>query len=137
MESQKLEFLQDHRFIISSVTNCFPSKLKETELRAWSSFVKIVNNFLGNHRADNYSDLVDTMFKSYEKMGCRMSLKMHFLYFHLDFFRANLGAVSDEHGKHFHHCYGKQISRELHMMGDYCWFLHKESSFLQVTKEET
>lgn len=31
-----------------------------------------------------------------------MSLKMHFLDSHLDFFSENSGAVSDEHGKRFH-----------------------------------
>ncbi|GFN98208.1 Pol polyprotein [Plakobranchus ocellatus] len=31
-----------------------------------------------------------------------MSLKIHFLHNHLDFFPANLGAVSDEHGERFH-----------------------------------
>ena len=31
-----------------------------------------------------------------------MSLKMHFLYSHLEFFPENLGAISDEQGKKFH-----------------------------------
>jgi hypothetical protein len=31
-----------------------------------------------------------------------MSLKVHFLGSHLDFFPENLGAVSDEHGERFH-----------------------------------
>ncbi|UYV84383.1 hypothetical protein LAZ67_X001983 [Cordylochernes scorpioides] len=31
-----------------------------------------------------------------------MSLKIHFLHSHLDFFPNNLGAVSDEHGERFH-----------------------------------
>ena len=35
-------------------------------------------------------------------MGCNMSLKLHFLHFHLDLFPKNLGAVSDEHGERFH-----------------------------------
>ena len=35
-------------------------------------------------------------------MGCRMSLKIHFLHSHLDFFSPNLGDVSDEHGERFH-----------------------------------
>ena len=40
--------------------------------------------------------------KSYQDMGCNMSLKIHFLDSHLDFFPDNLGAVIDEHGEHFH-----------------------------------
>jgi hypothetical protein len=35
-------------------------------------------------------------------MGCNMSLKIHFLESHLDFFPENLGEVSDEHGERFH-----------------------------------
>ena len=31
-----------------------------------------------------------------------MSLKLHFLNSHLDFFRDNLGNVSEEHGERFH-----------------------------------
>ena len=31
-----------------------------------------------------------------------MSLKIHFLESHLDFFPENLGEVSDEHGERFH-----------------------------------
>jgi hypothetical protein len=39
---------------------------------------------------------------SVEQLGCNMSLKMHFLFSHLDFFPLNCGAVSDEHGNRFH-----------------------------------
>lgn len=34
--------------------------------------------------------------------GLNMSLKIHFLHSHLDFFPENLGDVSDEHGERFH-----------------------------------
>ena len=35
-------------------------------------------------------------------MGCRMSMKVHMLDAHLDEFKENLGAYSEEHGKRFH-----------------------------------
>jgi hypothetical protein len=35
-------------------------------------------------------------------MGCRMSLKLHFLHSHLDFFHQNLDAARDEQGERFH-----------------------------------
>ena len=35
-------------------------------------------------------------------MGCRMSVKLHFLRSHLDFFQENLGDFSEEHGERFH-----------------------------------
>ncbi|UYV78677.1 hypothetical protein LAZ67_16002346 [Cordylochernes scorpioides] len=40
--------------------------------------------------------------KGAKALGCNMSLKIHFLHSHLDFFPDNLGAVSDEHGERFH-----------------------------------
>ena len=83
------------------------------------------------------------MLKSYERMGCRMSLKMHFLHSHLDFFPANLGAVSDEHGERFHQQISIMENRyqgnfNPNMMGDYCWFLQTEtsSSFKQQKKRK-
>ena len=72
-----------------------------------------------------------------------MSLKMHFLHSHLDFFPANLGAVSDEHGKCFHQQTSIMENRyncnfNPNMMEDYCWFLQTEtsSSFKQQKKRK-
>jgi len=61
-------------------------------------------------------------------MGCNMSLKIHFLESHLDFFPENLSEVSDEHSGRFHQdimamekkYQGKWTSR---MLADYCWTL--------------
>ena len=35
-------------------------------------------------------------------MGCKMSLKVHILDVHLDEFKKNMGACSEEQGKRFH-----------------------------------
>lgn len=35
-------------------------------------------------------------------MKINMSPKIHYLHQHLDFFRENLGKISDEHGERFH-----------------------------------
>jgi len=45
---------------------------------------------------------VEDLLNAYQSMGCNMSLKIHFSYFHFDFFLQNLGAVSDKHGEGFH-----------------------------------
>ena len=61
-----------------------------------------------------------------------MSLKIHFLHSHLDFFPENLGDESDEHGERFHQQM-KTMERRYQgfwneaMMGDYCWFLSRET----------
>ena len=77
-------------------------QMSDLERNAWQVFTMIVEGFLGNHRRDDYAMVVTNLIQSYEKLGCRMSLKLHFLHSHLDFFRDNLGNVSKEHGKRFH-----------------------------------
>ena len=61
-----------------------------------------MKNFLGNKKADNYEVLVSSMLVAFRNLGCNMSIKVHFLYNHLDKFPPNLGAVSDEQGERFH-----------------------------------
>jgi len=60
-----------------------------------------------------------------------MSLKIHFLDSHLDFFPDNLGAVSDEHGERFHQDIsalekGYQGQRSARMLSDYCWMMKRD-----------
>ena len=52
------------------------------EQRAWHTLQEVVKGFLGYRRADNYKDL-----SSYQKLGCNMSMKIHFLSSHLNFFQ--------------------------------------------------
>ncbi|ESN97698.1 hypothetical protein HELRODRAFT_177753 [Helobdella robusta] len=110
----------------------FKLQLEPVELLAWEAFVALVQNFLGNHRSEDYVNLVENFIMAYQNMGCRMSLKIHFLHSHLSFFPANLGAVSDEQGERFHqeisvmeHRYQGRF--DSNMMGDFCWFLQRES----------
>ena len=92
----------------------------------------VVQNFLGNKRADNYRELVENMLENFQIAGARMSLKMHFLHSHLDFFPPNNGEVSDEHGERFHQdisCMEQRYQGRFNpnMMGDYCWFLQRDT----------
>ncbi|XP_061412427.1 uncharacterized protein LOC133345546 isoform X2 [Lethenteron reissneri] len=75
--------------------NKFPKKLTSKEKVAWDSFVAVVRGFLGNHKVENYVELVETPVKNYSKMGCWMSLKVHILDAHLDKFKENMGAYSE------------------------------------------
>ena len=68
----------------------FDEDLNETERNAWLSFKRICKDFLGNHKAVNYQDVVQDLLTSYKAMGCNMSLKIHFLDSHLNFFPENL-----------------------------------------------
>ena len=113
------------------VDDCFQEWLNTLELAAWKGFKLVVNNFLENYRHNEYADMVDNMLKAYENLGSRVSLKMHFMHSHLNFFPPNLGAVSDEQRERFHQdifvmesCY--QDRSDANMMGDFCWFLLRD-----------
>ncbi|UYV60523.1 hypothetical protein LAZ67_1001409 [Cordylochernes scorpioides] len=80
----------------------FQNSLNEVEAAARNSFRNVCKNFLGSVKVENYRDIVNDLLLSYKALGCNMSLKIHFLHSHLDFFPDNLGAVSDEHGERFH-----------------------------------
>ena len=99
-------------------------QISDLERNVWQAFRMIVEGFLGNHPRDDYAIMVLNLIESYEKLGCRMSLKLHFLHSHLDFFRDNLGNVIEEHGERFH--YDIQVMEKRYqgrwnkaMMGDY------------------
>ena len=68
----------------------FLTKMKPDELDAWNSFADVVFNFLGNRKAENYENLIEKLLISYRKLGCNMSVKVHFLHSHLHYFPANL-----------------------------------------------
>ena len=72
------------------------------ELSARTSFVDMVKNILGNHRAENYKEFVEQPLKSLQEISANMCIKIWFLLSHLDKFRDNCGDVSDEEGYRFH-----------------------------------
>jgi hypothetical protein len=116
----------------------FEEKFNHIELSAWRSFKNVTHHFLGNKKVENYEEIIKELITHYCKMGCRMSLKIHFLHSHLKFFPQNFGAVSDEQGKRFHQdilTMKKPYQRRWDpaTMGDYCWFVIRENKTL--TKE--
>ena len=109
----------------------FDNSLAGDEKKAWESFKLVVSNFLGNHRSDNYKELIENLLESYQTLGCNMSLKIHFLHSHLDFFPPNCGEVSDEHGERFHQEMAEMEKRyqgrwSTSMLADYCWTAIRE-----------
>jgi len=64
----------------------FESVVSDKEKAAWQSCEKFSNAFLGNFKAANFGELVQDLMASYEQLGCNMSLKMHFLFSHLNIF---------------------------------------------------
>ncbi|UYV77433.1 hypothetical protein LAZ67_15001016 [Cordylochernes scorpioides] len=102
----------------------FQNSLNEVEAAAWNSFRNVCKNFLGS------------------ALGCNMSLKIHFLHSHLDFFPDNLGAVSDEHGERFHQDISSMEKRYQGkwspvMLADYCWTLKRDLPQAKYRRKST
>ena len=116
--------------------NQFLTSMDPVEFDAWSSFVLVVKNFLGNDKAENYVELVDSMLESYKQLEAYMSIKVHFLFSHLDKFPENLGSVSDEQGERFHQDIRDMEERyqgrwDNNMMADYCWSIKRDHPNMQ------
>lgn len=109
----------------------FETKMNVKEKVAWVSFKEVVSKFLGNNKDPNFKAIVENMLQNMKELGCSMSLKLHFLHSHLDFFPENLGAVSEEQGERFHQDI-KEMERRYQgrwntsMIADYCWTLLRE-----------
>ena len=56
------------------------------EVDAWQGFNGIVQNFLGNRKAANSVEVIQSMLHAYQRLGANMSIKVHFLHNHLDQF---------------------------------------------------
>ena len=108
----------------------FCDSMNEVDLAAWLSFVEVAKNSLGNYRAENYKEIVNNMLENFKILGINMSIKVHFLYSHLDRFPKNLGDVSNEQGERFHQDIKAMEERyqgrgDIKMMAHYCWNLKR------------
>ena len=112
--------------------NNFINILNLDQRNAWIAFKNLTENFFGNYKSPNYELLVDEMLHSFEKLGCSLTLKLHFLKSHLDRFASNLGQYSEEQGERFHQDLRDIELRydgksQLNMLADYCWSLTRET----------
>ena len=126
---------------IKSMLACkeLENKMLPVEKRAWVAFRHVVHGFLGNNKSDKYKELVENLIVRYAEMKCRMSIKLHYLHSHLDFFRPNLGDVSEEHGERFHQDILAMEKRyqgrwDAAMMGDYIWCLIRDDDKIHKRK---
>lgn len=118
----------------------FEVLLSDLERPAWDAFKSVTKNFLGNNKSEDYEEIVSELLRSYHALGCNMSLKIHFLHSHLNFFPPNLGDVSDEHGERFHQDISTIEKRyqgkwNSEMLADYCWTLISECSSSQYKRK--
>lgn len=112
----------------------FDETLNDNELIAWDNIKAVIEHLLGKHRSVDCAIHVNELMTSFETIGVHMSLKIHFLNSHLDFFLKQLATESDEHGERFHQDImymekryrGKKLD---HMLADFCWWTcHPDSS---------
>ena len=120
----------------------FIKSMNDLEKNAWEAFVSVVKNFLGNRKSSNYKELVKELIRSFQVLGCNMSIKLHFLNSHLQSFPANLGDVSDEQGERFHQDIKVMEDRyqgrwDIHMMADYCWNIQRDCTGTLYSKRST
>ncbi|KAK7792840.1 hypothetical protein R5R35_004415 [Gryllus longicercus] len=113
--------------------SAFSGMLTPVERRAWDATKKVIEDFLGNKRADNYQNVVSEMIAAYKEMKVNMSLKIHFLHNHLDYFPKNLGDFSDEHGERFHQDIATIEQRykgksSCNMLSEYCWSICRDTT---------
>ena len=50
--------------------------MNETEKKTWQAFRGVADGFLVNKKDPHYKELVEKLIKSYQNMGCRMSVKL-------------------------------------------------------------
>ena len=109
----------------------FDDALSATELSAWGSLKSVITNFLGKNRYEEYEKEVDELLKNFQKLGARMSVKMHFLRSHLDYSPQNCGDLSEEQGERFHQDIRVMEERyqgrwDVSFVADYCWCLKRD-----------
>ena len=79
----------------------FAQSVAPIERDAWLSFASVIKNFLGNTKGDNNVHVVNDMLEKVKRLNLHMSIKIHFLFSHLERFPQNFGAVKDDKGKDF------------------------------------
>ncbi|GBM59891.1 hypothetical protein AVEN_62370-1 [Araneus ventricosus] len=117
----------------------FEKLLRGKEKQVCDAFCQVSTNFLGNDKAENYKDLVEDMLTLFKDFGCDMSLKIHFLDSHLNFFPDNYGQVSDEHGERFHQDVANMEKRyqgnwSTTNLSDYCWALIRDAPHIDYKR---
>ena len=80
----------------------FTDSMNDREKAAWISFKEVVENFLSNFKSDNYKKIVKNILQNFQEQGCLMSIKLHFLDSHFEYFPENLGDYNEEQGERFH-----------------------------------
>ncbi len=64
----------------------FEECMSTLEKNSWIGFKSVPEGFLGNKKDPDYKELVSSILREFQKLGSNMSVKVHFLYSHLEYF---------------------------------------------------
>lgn len=106
----------------------FCERLSEQHLIAWDLTKAVFEGFLGKKRVENYRVIIEDLMESFNTIGVKMSLKIHFLHRHLDVFERQIPTESDEQGERFNQTCRSMEERYKNknlqsFIADLCWFL--------------
>lgn len=100
------------------------------EDKAWGACRLVSLKFLRSIKAEICKELIENMV--YHKLGRIISLKLHFLHSHLDFFPDNRGVVNDENRDRF--CQDITTLEKRYQskwptptLAEYCWALTRDN----------
>lgn len=99
----------------------------------------MILNFLGNTKDPPYESTVADLMQHLRILGCNMSIKLHFLNSHVDYFWENLGSINKNKVSVFIKT-SKKWKGDIKVnginlnginltctMADYCWYLKRET----------
>lgn len=89
----------------------FLAILLEQEIIAMKALEATLSGFFGNHKADNFEELVQNLLNSMNSLGSKMTVKVHVIDSHLDRFPKNVGHCSDEQGEALHQDWAEHQER--------------------------
>ena len=101
---------------------------------------QVVSNFVGNTKSPEYKEIAKTLLDTFHKLGCNMSVKVHFLHSHLEYFPENFGALNEEQGERFHQDNKIMEKRyqgrwNVNMIADYCWCLMRDAKNFEPSRK--
>lgn len=95
-------------------------------------FRDVCENFLGNHRSDDYMEKIERLVDAYKDTNALMSVKLHMLWAHPEKFPPNCGAGGDEEGERQHQVF-KPLEKQYsgcpgpNMLARLCWLQIRET----------
>lgn len=73
----------------------FEVTIDTKEAEAWILFKEVATKFLGNVKAPNFKLILVNMISKFKNLVCQMSLIVHLLHNHFDFFLSKLWVINN------------------------------------------